>query len=127
MRQITEFTSEVYLHLNWHRKNHRASRSSTVELKFEAEYCTFMRGPSLKLPNGLDFVCNFSYEPFGSTDFGWNCVTSMEQFTKNLEVDLPENRPDCGIVCLANGARQPTYEDFSSLNITTLSNLCYDQ
>ena len=86
-----------------------------------------MKETSLEIPNGLDFTCNFSFAPFGPIEFGWNCVTSMEQFRKNLVVDLAENRPNCSTLCLANGARQPYYEDFSLLNTTTLSSLCYDR
>ena len=87
----------------------------------------FMKGSSFQSQILLDYTCNYSLAPFVSIEYGWNCVTNMEPYRTNFVEHSGENQTDCSVICAENGARQPSYEDFLSLNTTTLSNLCYDR
>ena len=63
---------------------------------------------------------NISYAIFSFILTCWN----LEKFEKLYEKDPNAQEPACDSVCEQNGARQPDYDDFSSLNKTALASLC---
>ena len=82
------------------------------------------------LENNLNssYVCDFAIEYEGKIVLGRNCVKSVQSYIESLVIELniqnPEDLPGCDFVCEQLGDHQVNYDEFSSISLDTLENLC---
>ena len=78
--------------------------------------------------SGFEFICDYAIKHNGEITFGWKCVATMDAYLasllKDLDIKSTEYLPSCDSVCSENGAHQPSYDEFMSINKTILISFC---
>ena len=64
----------------------------------------------------LNFTCEHDFKFRNELSFGWNCVTPIKSYLKDLAKQLGiksrKDLPTCDVICRDFGDRQLSYDDF---------------